>query len=372
MALPWKGLGPEINPAQLPEVNLSQIQEWNKCRYRWDLRYRREIERRAIHGPMDTGTAVHAGLAAAIRYYGSRREITKAVLRRTDAEMITAIGLAMEEAIKKLGGWNYLTSEETQQAKDITETSIEVARRTITFIRLPRWRTYWYRDEPLVEQRIWFEAEGFFFHGTPDWVAEDLEDGGVWLLDWKIRKQFTPKDAEDVNVQFPAYQYALLKIGLETTGSIMFQSRSTPESVPKLNMNGSMSRAKIACTWESYQQYLIESKLDPTDYIADMKPKLTTEWYREDRVYRNPMVIDRFWENMIRPAAKEMMVQGMRGKGIRRHMQHMNCNGCWAREMCLAELMGEDTDFLLGTNYVNLKAPKPRQILRPQDVVLAD
>jgi hypothetical protein len=364
-----KELGPEINPARLPEVNLSQIQEWNKCRYRWDLRYRREIERRSIHGPIETGTAVHAGLAAGIKYYGQHGQPTKAVLRRTDTALITAVHTAMEEAVTKLGGWKRMEPDEIHQAKEIEETSVEVARRTLTFIRLPRWETFWYRDEPLVEQRIWFEHEGFIFHFTPDWVARDIEEGGIWVLDWKIRKSFTPKDAEDVNVQFPAYQYGLERIGLGTTGSIMFQSKSRQESVPRLNQNGSMSRAQIACSWDTYQRYLLEEGLNPDDYIADMKPKLVTEFYREDRVYRNQFVINRFWDHLILPAAREML---SKKRVIHRHMQYMNCQGCWAREFCLAELMDEDTMFLLHSNYVDIKAPAPRVVLRPGDVELIE
>lgn len=352
-----------------PEINLSQIQEWNKCRYRWDLRYRREIDRREMHRPMDLGTAVHAGLAAAIQYFGAQEVRTKAIFRRTDTSLVDGVENAVTKMVERMGGWDSMMPEEQLQAQEILDVGVAVARRTLGFLRLERWQTYWYKDAPLVEQRIYVDTPDFTYHFTPDWVAEDLDEGGVWVLDYKIRKQFTPREAEDINVQFPAYQYGLLSIGLATTGSIMFQSKSYAPTLPKLNQNGSMSRQKIACDWENYKEALITAGLDPADYEGDMKSKLTTEFYREERVFRNQPTIVAFWDNLVLPAAYEML---SREKQVHRHMNYMNCQGCWAKEFCLAELYQEDTEFLLHTSYLDLKDPAPRHILRPEDVSFTD
>ena len=367
-AIAAKGRAKRSAPA-LPEIRLSEIQDHNKCRYRHHLRWRRNIDRRVFHRPMDLGSVVHAGLAGGIRYFGHQEVRTKAIFRRSDAALVTACQETLEKMVAKLGGIKRLSSEEELIRQEIEETGVTVARRTLGALRLERWQTYWYDEKPLVEQTIRLPYNGeFIYQFTPDWVAEDLEEGGVWVLDYKIRKQFQPKEAEEVNVQFPAYQFGLGQIGLLTTGSIMVQSRAQMPSIPKLNMNGSLSRQKIATDWETYKATCLEHGLDPSDYEGDMKSKLTTEFYREDRVYRNQFVVNSFWDNLVVPAARELIAGG----STHRHMNHVNCNGCWAREFCLAELMGEDTDFLLATQYVDLNKPAPRIILRPEDFVLTD
>lgn len=348
----------------VPEINLSQIQEWLRCRYRWDLRYRRGIDRRQLHGPMDLGSAVHAGIAASIRTYGHTQKVTKALMRRVDTSLVNSVfeyGLSVKE---KMGGWNSMHQDEQIQMQEIEEAGIEVARRAVAALNLPRWKTVWLKNKPIVERRLWLKSKGFRFHGTPDWVAVDTEDGSTWILDYKIRKSFTPVEAEELNVQFPAYQRLLRAHGVECLGSIMFQVKARQESQPVLNKNGSMSRAKIACTWDTYAAALVKAGLNPEDYITDMKPKLDTEFYRSTPMARTPEHVDAIWDNIVVPAALEMI----KGDGHpTRHMHFMNCNGCWARDMCQAELLGDDIEFLLQTGYVDTNDPAPRIPLRITD-----
>jgi hypothetical protein len=352
-----------VKAPALPEINLSQIQEWNKCRYRWSLRYERLIDRRSIHGPMDKGSVVHAGIAAGIRHFGTQETFTKALLRRTDTAALEGIETEIIKQMEKLGGPQGMTPEERAQMVDIRETAVEVVRRSLVALDLPKWKTIYLRGEPLIEKKLWLRTKLFRYHCTPDWVAQDQEDNTTWILDYKIRKAFTPPEAEEVNVQFPAYQYVLERHGVHTVGSIMFQVKANKESLPKLNLNGAMSRARIACTWDTYAKALVAHDLNPDDYVADMKPKLDTEFYRYTPVARNQFHVNAIWKNMVIPAAHEMISNPLRY----RHMQYMNCNGCWARDFCLGELMDEDTDFMLQTQYVDLTNPAPRVILRPQD-----
>lgn len=357
-----RGVPPE--PPALPAINLSQIQEYNRCRYRWNLRYNRGIDRRQMHGPMDTGSAVHAGVAAAIRTHGAVKKVTKAHQRRVGAAADEAVLATMETFYEKMGGWDNMTVEEQDKAQQVFETAIAVTRRTIVYLDLPRWRTIWLADEPLIEKKLTCIEQGFLFYGTPDWVAEDLEEGGVFVLDYKVRKTFTPEIAEEINVQFPAYQYLLLANGVRTVGSVMFQTKAQAPSVPKLNKNGSMSRAKIATDWETYSAELIKNELDPEEYIVDMKPKLDTEFYRSTPVHRNDLIVGRIWENLVVPVAREMVAGP---KSVHRSMHFMNCNGCWARDFCTAELFDEDTGFLLDTQYYDVTKPTPRVVMRPED-----
>lgn len=370
MASAARARGRVTTPAPKPEIRLSEIQEWNKCRYRHHLRYRRGIERRLFHGPMDLGTVVHAGIAGAIRYYGHQQIRTKAIFRRSDKALVESCQKSIDEMVlTRWGNVAKAPEEEIRLADEITENGISIARRTIGMLRLERWLTYWYNGEPLVEQKLYWEEDEFIYTCIPDWVAEDLDGGGVWVLDYKIRKQYHPLDAEEVNVQFPAYQYVLARLGLATTGSVMVQVKARVPAVPKLNMNGAMSRAKIATTWDLYKEELIKNGLDPADYEGDMKAKLTTEFDRIQFHHRNDFLVNAFWEEIVVPAAREKLANP---DSCHRHMHHMNCQGCWARAFCLGELMGEDTEFLLQSDYVDTNDPAPRVVLRPEDFELVE
>jgi hypothetical protein len=113
---------------------------------------------------------------------------------------------------------------------------------------------------------------------------------------------------EMFNVQNPVYQYALKKIGIETVGSLTFHALNKPATIPKINKNGSISRAKINCDWLTYAQFCLDNNQDPTDYEEEMKEKLSdVEWFRFNREYRNEGTIDTVWKGIIVGVGYEIM-----------------------------------------------------------------
>lgn len=347
-------------------INLSQLIDAARCGYRWHLRNRRHIERRIIAPPMDTGSGVHAGIAGAVRMWASRRipDSPKSVKLIANAIPQGVLGWAKEWKEQR----GTLSPETELQLSNTVALSIAIAERAVIEMHLGRWRIVQLaKGLPLVEQKIeWPTPFAIPFYGTPDFVAEDLEEGGLWVWDYKVRERFVSLEDEMFDLQLPTYQYGLKMLGIRTMGSIKFQIRNDVPAEPKRNKDGSMSRQRIATDWPTYERALIRAKLNPKHYEEEMRQKLDVKFFQLDRIYRNDFQVDQTWNEVVVPMAKEHL----RRKHFNRVMHTWGCSGCWARDFCLGELRGEDMSFLLQTQYVDTENPADRMTLSPSDVSL--
>lgn len=347
-------------------VNVSQLNEFMRCPWRWHLRNRRQIDRRSIAPPMDLGSFVHAGISGAIHAYAANdgqswnRGMYKEILTATAAGVREFRKTWIEEHL----GDRDMSDELDDQLTELQVKGNELAVHAVEELNLERWEIISLNGEPLIEKKISIPfLPGVPFYGTPDVVWRDRDKGGDWVFDWKIRENMQAVENEEVDLQLPAYQYMLAKLGIRTVGAGKFQVRSRVPEQPSLNKNGTMSRVRIATTWEMYREALIAHGLKPDNY-AEMKQKLDMEFFRLDQLYRNQFEIQSFWDNIIAPLGKQLV----EAREFIRHMHFTNCRGCWAREFCLEELRGGDSGFLLETQYIDLKNPAPRQMLRPEDI----
>lgn len=355
-------------------VNYSQLMDFMRCRYRWHLRNRRLIERRTVIVAPDLGSMVHAGIAQGIRVYdelGSPKKLSKGA----EGSINTAATQACWQWAKEWEAARGTLSPDTQAELTATlANAILIAHRALRDLDLPRWEIIYLKKQPLVEHKIWWDipgVKGIRFYGTQDRVAKDRKDGGTWVMDYKVRERFTTPEEELFDLQLPTYQVGLARNGIPTTGSIKFQIRASVPAEPKRNKDGSMSRARIATTWEVYEKALRAAKLNPAHYEEEMRQKLDIEFFRSERIYRNSYLIEQLWNEVTVPLVK----QYLKAKRFPRVMTSWGGNGCpscWAREFCLAELRGEDTDFLLQTSFVDQHKPQPKLALSVDDFEFTD
>lgn len=366
---------PKGTQYQYPEdgyLNYSQLAEWLKCRYRWELSRVRHISSRRTQRALDIGSAVHYGIAAGLKLHASTVSRVPGHLKKVQRVAKKAVLQWIEETVATRGGVRVFNAEENDELQEILDNAPGIASRSLFQMDLEQWAPVMYRGKPMIEQSLqiplptWAGWKGF--HMTPDFVATNREDGQTWILDYKVRKQFTSPEAEEVNMQFAVYQRGLASVGIDTVGSIMFQAASKIPATPTQNKDGSMSRARIATTWEKYRETLEECGLDPEDY-AEMEAKLDVVFFRETREPRTVRIVEAMWNNFLLAAFSMSKTTGTAGEprtgmfsGI------ITCNGCWARRFCLAELAGDDTEFLLETDYIDTVNPKERLVLRPEDV----
>lgn len=353
-------------------LNYSQLSEWMRCRYRWHLRNRRKIERRGVNISLDIGSAVHKGIAGAIRQHADQKDpaLTAGRLLKIRAACSTAIDTYREEWVKEHGGRTDAEIEE--QLAQIIAQAQEVAWNTVEQIDLAQWETLRLQDgTPLVEHKLTMPfLPGLPWYGTADWAAKDrTRVGGRWAIDFKVREKFQSVEHEETDLQLPSYQILLRSNGIPTTGTIKWQIRRELPKTPKRNKDGSVSRAMCATTWDIYRDFVVACGLDPKDYEEEMKAKLSNvKFVSIERLYRNDFYLNNVWEQVIVPNAKLFA----KSKSFPRHMSYMSCSGCGAKDFCVAELRGEETTFLLETQYVDLHNPVAKVIMRPEDFDFED
>jgi len=319
--------------AQKHHLSYSQIVSFT-CPYRWALAYKRGIQRRTVSGPMRLGSFVHQGIAAHLL----DRPVEDTLRHRWEQD----------------ANDRQLSVDARAEGYEALELSIGIVYRTIDEINKLGWQTVWFTDPdgvrlPLVEQKLCAPLSPFAgFVGVVDWVARDPASGLVWLVDWKTRKALQGPETEDTNLQLAAYQHLLTRNGVETTGTCLFQIRSETPRWPKRNKDGSMSRAACITDWATYREALLAAGLDPADYV-DMADKLADNKFFDPLfAYRSPELVASFWKQIVQRAAWAI---GRVKMHPWRNMTGLECRGCLVREFCLAELRGEDTDWLLQTEY---------------------
>lgn len=339
-----------------PSLSVSQVSSWLRCRYEWYLGYEKRLVRKDLKWAPTLGSAVHAGIAAALM---CKHMMDKFCLPFNEhGVLITAVHDGVNKWAKRMLAsvdQDQVDEELVQVIRDVIDQimpqAAEIARRTLQHIKVWEWRTLQDKyGRPMIEYRFKIPLRGWrCFQGYVDWVGVHEPTGYKWLVDWKVRGTFQPDDNEEINLQHAAYQFGLLRAtGHFLDGTMTVQIADRVPQQPKLNKDGSMSRALIRTDWETYRAALLAAGLDPNDYL-DMRDKLSTvEWVRVSRHHRTVLEAQAVWEGVILPVAAEIRSKRRR---IYRTMSPRVCRSCVYRDLCLAELWGEDADYIRNTMY---------------------
>ena len=311
-----------------------------------------------------------------------RRDRAQIVARAIDIATDT-IAERRRSGIDLRGGIDGAAPEEVDALLVIEAEAQGIVRKHLHEIDFDRYDTLVVGNEPIIERAFTMrlpKAAGSYFggyHGTVDWGVLDREVDAVFVADYKVRSSFNPPEAEEVNLQLAMYQRLLLANGIMTDGTLMFQIKAAAPREPELLKSGkALSRQDINTDWDTYLNVITRHGFDPDDYL-DMQQKLATkEWRRIERTYRSETEVKAIWDQIVLPAAAEisdfMTNAGSVVAGKRRSWNHMTCQGCWARDFCVAELRNEDTEFLLETRFVDHDNPRQRVILNPDNFVFVE
>lgn len=315
-------------------MNVSQLGTWLKCRYLWNKVYVEGVIPRRERPAISLGDAVHRTIAPFL------------------AGEAPEVGLDdWTNEFDKLG-----LTEEEERIRDITrEVAWKIFDRTRDEIDLGhKWETALDQDsKPLVEYHFRLEQpvgryEGF--QGSTDWIGIEMVNGRQWLVDWKVRKTFMPIDAEEFSLQMASYTKMVKARGFNPIGSMGWQLKSAAARKPKENKPKkgvrSLSKAAILTDWSTYAQAVLDIGGNPNDYL-DMKSKLAdVEWSRQSRCYWPEKTIENLWTETIRNT-------GDVGEGnFPRNMNHLNCKPCRLKDLCQADLRGDDVEFLMRTQFM--------------------
>lgn len=324
-------------------MSFTQLSTFLQCRQKWYLQYVLGIKPRRKVYALDVGDAVHQALAKFLslkpaedgiqEWYESRLRdlpLDDPELRaqietiRADATAITNRAL---QGLEELGYW-----------------------------------TYTHNERPMVESEFVVPVSGWTAGMIVklDWLAYDPLNQAVWSVDFKTRGYFTTEDDEWANLQNAMYHAGALLNDIPCAGTLTYQIKSTAPKAPKLNKDGSMSRADVACDWQSYVAALEANGLDPQDYL-EMRGKLDNkEFCRPTKVIRTPEQLERVWNDVVEPTVRAIAAtydhwkhygKLTEGKMILRNLGPRSCNMCSMPAICHGELKGYDVSNLIGTTY---------------------
>ncbi len=340
----------------IPSFSYSQINTFQRCQYAWQLSYKEGLQPRIDNPKPQLGTAIHRGLEAGLL-----------------GESVSAeVDVWADEAMK------YLKPEEEVVIFDQKVLAKSIALRTLAsfydagfeVMQGPKGTPL---EGPMIERELKvplslsFDSRLYHFKGYVDVVARERFSGHLWTIDFKSRESFAPEDSEEYSLQMAVYQYMLLLLGVDTKGSIAWQTKSTVPREPKLNKGGkSMSRAAITTTWALYEAALKAAGLDPAEY-GEMKEKLEeVQWQRLSRAYRGPKEIAAIWEQIVTPVTIQILIANEAPGDRPRTLNAFNCRGCQYKDLCMEGLRGGDTDFLREQRYIKRgEEPTPRMVGTP-------
>ena len=336
-------------------LSASQINAFLKCRKNWEYSYVYKIKPRVERPYLTIGKLCHVGMAAAWQihfWYTTAGETPN--IEQCIENGINAIQNEYDEYMNE----NTFVEEEIPFQEQLLCDSKIIFRNAFLRFKPEEWKVTTIQVTkkkaiPAIELHFKLPFKGFKgLHGFIDLIAEHVPTGQTWSIDYKFTKSITENDTieEAYNLQNTIYLHATKLLGINTVGTITYKHLNTPPSLPKVNQNGTISRAKIKTDWETYAAFCEMNGQNPLDYQEEMQPKLDEfTWFMFIKELRSDETITAIWNEIIIPASKDIKAKTTK---YTRSMSAWNCKLCSFTEICQGQLRGYDTDYYMSTVYV--------------------
>lgn len=309
------------------KISYSAISSWLKCPQSFKYNYIEALEPVAFQEHLAIGIFVHAGIEALFK----------------NVDPVAAIERVAERSRAK-------NPHNHKEIEGFVASAIKKTEMLRTWLPVDEWEPVTLDGSPMIEHRFELNIDGFDFVGQFDLVAKHLPTGRIFLFDHKTRSTLKADEQELSNLQLVLYQKALLELGIDVVGSIILQIKSDQFATPQILKNGTMSKAKINTTWDLYKKELNKHGMIVESYL-EMKEKLAeVEWFRVSKVYRPKNIVQKYWDNVILTAVKEM-TQNKDNQILLRRVDPFNCTYCSFQPICHGELDGLDTESIISIGF---------------------
>lgn len=349
-------------------ISASQILAWLKCRKNWGYGYIDKLKRRVERPFLTIGKLCHVGMAAAwTEHYAQMCHFIvlgiNADKAAVDLEKCVDMGYrAIQLEYDKYMSENTFLEDEIPIQEQLRYDSLIIFRNAFLRFEPEKWEVATVpgtkkgeKPVPAIELHFRIPFAGYRgLHGFIDAVLINKETGQMYSVDYKFQKSLGNEEEEAYNLQNAIYMYVTRKIGLETVGTITYRHLNTPPSLPSINKNGTISRAKIKTDWQTYAAFCEANGQNPAEYAEDMYPKLAEiEWVKPVYEYRNDETMERIWNSVVVAAAREIKAKNKR---LTPSMYPWNCKMCSFAELCQGELRGYDMGYLKNSVYTSKTA----------------
>lgn len=185
-------------------------------------------------------------------------------------------------------------------------------------------------------------------NGYIDSVVES--NNKVYAMERKTYAKEPNRDFLVFNNQSGIYTWALQQLKLSQSppsGTLWEIIKAKMPSKPKLTQKGVLSKAQLDSTPLTVRRGLKELGLDPNKYDDFLKSFDYEGFFVRSLVLTNDSVVNSIMQDC-RDTAQEIALRGPKAQD--RNMNR-DCSFCDYKELCQAELMGLDTNYIIKAEY---------------------
>ena len=332
-------------------LSVSQILSYLKCQKAWEYSYIQNMTRRIERPYLTIGKLCHQGMQGAWTAYSNGASVN---------DSIEYGYKRMNEYYKKYRETVPILEEEVEIFDGIFNDACVIFTNSYKDFEPEKYEVVKIGDVPAIELHFKLPIKGTKgLHGFIDLIVKDKNTNQIWLVDYKFRSTLEDPSSESFNMQNAVYMKASEYLGLQCVGSMTYQYLNQAPSIPKLNKNGTVSRALIKTNWATYASFCASVGQDPNDYAEEMIPKLSSiEWSRPVFEYRSDDMVNNMFDNIITPSIKNITsIKKAYSKGTMKTniacMYPMNCRLCSFVEVCQGEIRGYDVEYIKEAEFCN-------------------
>lgn len=310
------------------KVRQSTLKTWRKCRRAAYYKLVMFLRPKVVKRPLKFGTLIHNLLEAKVKGTSPRKYLT---------------GLTAEE----IEGY-----EDREEYGDILADASDIMHE---YIR--RWKGdgITYCKGPTgekAEHKFQMDlCKGIILTGKIDAVVR-TPDSNRWMMEHKTFKAEWSEEDRWRNVQSSLYIRAWESLTRKRVDGILWDYiYSKPPTMPKINKNGSISKAALVTLPITVNRFLsankLNSKTEGADTLIQAGEDGIERYFHRVFLPRNERVERMVWEDAV-STAKEMKQK--LGKSRERTID-LGCNMCEFKKLCNAALTGGDVGFVMSNFY---------------------
>jgi len=331
----WFGGDPPPKDKWPPMVSTySEIMTRRRCPMQHYYAYKLKLEKKVPGLPLTLGSLGHRLLEAKYRDGDWRPELEKYV----------------EEE------WGKMFEEQQAEYGDLPGEAERLMRGYDYFWKNDKWKPLGTEVSFLVRL-----TEKIGIAGVIDLIVEDT-NGKIWVVDHKFVKSIPEDDYLLMELQTTLYYFAtVLKYGKgKVAGVILNYIRTKAPTIPKINKDGTLSKAKVDTDIPTLMQVIKENNLNQDDYkeLIERAEVTSRQFYVRKRLDR-PI-------NLLKIALKEAaatVIDCYSERPLTRTIIKQCSWDCDYLPICFAELQGHDTKFLIKQQY-KIKEGKNQEVFK--------
>jgi len=320
------------DPIEIQTVSYSEVQTYRRCQKQHEYGYRQRLQRKWKNVRMFRGTILHDMLDAYVNH--------KIVNDYNGADPWDTLDTYAEKYAK------YFEAERAEHGDIIGDCG------KIFEGYLRKWR-----HDPLKYEQTELNLQlplpnGRTLTAYIDKVALD-QKGRRFLVDHKFMKSIPGADDRFSEIQLLIYYWMFTQLfpDIKLDGIIWDYGRAKAPREPEPLVKGGLTKRKDLDTdVHTYMTALGTHGLDPADYV-DMLQILKGK----ENTFFERVILPKPPQAMIENVVADFMIttdQIINTKGASpRSMSPFNCNSCEFRPLCEGDVRGNDTNFILKSEY---------------------